>query len=84
MILSKHTFTYQEIPGQYKDFEFLCTTLLCNAVSTAEAIEQQMAENVKGHFTVIFQHLSQNTKDSKRNLINMLSQFRFEPGSSQM
>jgi hypothetical protein len=39
--------------------------LLDTAVSTAEAIEHRMARKVMAHFTLIFQHLQDNTKDSK-------------------
>jgi hypothetical protein len=42
----------------------LFAILLDIAVSTAEAMEHQMARKVIAHFTLIFQHLHENTKDS--------------------
>jgi len=39
-------------------------TLLYTAVSTAEAMEHQMARKVTAHFTLIFHHMPENTKDS--------------------
>jgi hypothetical protein len=55
--------------------------LLYNAVSTAEVIRHQMAENVMAHFAVyssICQKRPRTTNETS------MSQFRFEPDTSQM